>query len=412
MKNGQPVIRESRLYPFLKATVGGAFVRRFKVTMEGKEILARYTPPYIVLPNHVMFSDPFIIATLLRHPISWVTSDTQFRSRFSRLFLTLVGAIPKTKFRSDLESVKHIMKRLKSGGVVGIYPEGRRNWDGHTTPLLYATAKLLKVLKVPVVVPLVKGGYLAEPRWSRKRRKGRVIIEFTEGFSTEELKNLSVDQIFDKMNRLLEYDEYDYLKKNPLVVEGKRLAENLELALFICPHCKSIAKLESHFSLFTCTACGYAVHLNRYGFFEKRSEELYFETIREWNKWQLAYLKGLLEEGEKKDQPVFEDSRVWLMQGKRNKPFKKMHFGTLSIFADRLQLSSLKGDLLVFPMDEIQSINVQSGERLEFFHQGKLLRFRFLNTLVSAYKWLAAVLLMQGKFTVPEDTYPVPGKTG
>lgn len=402
MKKGTGEIKISRAYPFLKATVGRMFVRRFKTTVEGQEILDQYTPPYIVLPNHVMFSDPFIIGTLVRHPLSWVTSDTQFRSRLARLLLNLVGAIPKTKFRSDLESVKHIMKRLKSGGVVGIYPEGRRNWDGHTMPILYATAKLLRVLKVPVVVPIVKGGYLAEPRWSRKRRKGRVIIEFKHGFTVEELKAMSVDEIYNKMTALLEYDEYEFLRETRMVVRSKRRAESLELTLFICPECKSIAKMESHFSMFTCTGCGYAVHFNQYGFLEKRSDRFYFDTIRDWNTWQLSHLKGLLDECNNGGnlQPVFQDDRVWLLEGKRNKPFKKLHFGTLSMFGDRMVLETVGGDVLTFPIPEIQSINVQSGERLEFFHNGRLLRFKFLNKLVSAYKWLAAVLLMQGKFTV------------
>jgi len=401
MKKGKREIRISRLYPFLKATVGNTFLRRFNVAVEGRGVLAQYTPPYIVLPNHVMFSDPFIIAAILPHPVSWVTSDTQFRGRFARFFLSLVGAIPKTKFRSDLESVKHIMKRLKSGGVVGIYPEGRRNWDGHSMPILYPTAKLLRALKVPVVVPIVKGGYLAEPRWSRKRRKARVFIEFKHGFKAEEFKQLSVDEIYGKMTRLLEYDEYDFLRASNLVVRSKRRAENLELALFICPECKSIAKMKSHFSMFSCTECGYAVHFNQYGFLEKRSDKLYFDTIRDWNVWQLSYLKELLDRNSSEGDvtPVFQDGPVWMLEGKRNKPLKKMHIGTVSMFSDRISFLTGSGDVMAFHIPDIESINVQSGERLEFFYGGKLLRFRFLSKLVSAYKWLAAVLLLQGKFT-------------
>ena len=401
MSKEKQKIKISRAYPFLKVTVGNMFLKRFTVRVEGRDVLEQYSPPYIVLPNHVMFSDPFIIGTILPHPLSWVTSDTQFRSRISRIFLSLVGAIPKTKFRSDLESVKHIMRRLKSGGVVGIYPEGRRNWDGHTMPLLYSTAKLLRLLKVPVLVPIVKGGYLAEPRWARKRRKGKVVIEFKHGFTVEELKTLKVDDIYAKMKDLLEYDEYEYLKETRLAVRSKRPAENLELTLFICPECKSIAKLESSFSMFTCSECGYAVHLNQYGFFEKRSDRFHFDTIRDWNVWQLGYLKELLNAGAAGGHahPVFTDERVWQLEGKRNRPFEKMHFGTLGMFSDRIEMRTQAGDVLKFPIGEIESINVQAGERLEYFHDGRLLRFRFLNGMVSAYKWLAAVLLMQGKLS-------------
>ena len=48
-----------------------------------------------------------------------------------------------------------------SGGVIGVFPEGKRNWDGRTDQLLFATAKLVEHLKVPVVTALLQGAHLS-----------------------------------------------------------------------------------------------------------------------------------------------------------------------------------------------------------------------------------------------------------
>src|SRR5690606_25497073 len=98
------------------------------------------------------------------------------------------GAIPKMKFTNDTRTIRSILQAKKSNRVIGLFPEGNRNWDGVTEPLTYATAKLIKSLNIPVVIATIAGGYLSHPRWGESHRKGQISISFIKKWDKDELK--------------------------------------------------------------------------------------------------------------------------------------------------------------------------------------------------------------------------------
>ena len=386
----------SKFNKLLQGTLGKFMLIRYRVDGENLHIFKKISPPYIILPNHVNFWDPFFISTYVPEPVYYVTSDAHFKNPAFKHLLQLVGAIPKTKFVSDFETVKNIFHIKQRGGVIGIFPEGMRSWDGHTLPLLYSTAKLIKVLKIPVIVTLLKGAYLSLPRWTRRRRIGRVRISFELGFTAREIGSLSVDKIYQKATHLLEYDEYEYQKKSMIPFEGKSRAEYLELTLFICPHCRSIGILRSRRNRFFCTGCGYTTYYNRYGFLEKRSEKFYFETVREWNLWQLSYLRSFLAErkGKQAGGVLFHDKQVWLWTGYKRNPLRRFRFGRLALYHDRAEFKDLNREKIIFPLDEVVGVNVQNKEILEFFCRDVLYSFHFINRRTSSYKWMNALNML------------------
>ena len=84
-----------------------------------------------------------------------------------------MGAFPRKKGFTDFKSIKYAINLVKKGYPLCIYPEGGRNWDGETLPIIKSIAKLVKLLNVPLVSVVSKGNYLAYPRWADKRRKSR-----------------------------------------------------------------------------------------------------------------------------------------------------------------------------------------------------------------------------------------------
>ena len=75
-----------------------------------------------------------------------------------RWLLKLVGTIPKAKVIPDIETVNDIVQVVRrQKGIIGLFPEGAQSWNGSTLPLVPSTAKLLKLLKVPVVQVLIRG---------------------------------------------------------------------------------------------------------------------------------------------------------------------------------------------------------------------------------------------------------------
>ena len=145
--------------------------RRSNVIIERNDTLGM-EPPYLVLSNHVTNWDPLYINCYVNEPICFVAAAPLFRNPLLKRVLDYTGAISKTKFKNDTSTVRSMLKAKKHRRVIGIFPEGNRTWDGRTEPLVYSTAKLVKLLDIPVVIVTIRGGYLSHPRWADKHRKG------------------------------------------------------------------------------------------------------------------------------------------------------------------------------------------------------------------------------------------------
>jgi 1-acyl-sn-glycerol-3-phosphate acyltransferase len=383
---------------FIQLTLGTWLERNFCSAAENRELFDTVKPPYFLMSTHNCVFDPFIIADFVPEPISYLVSDAAFRKPFMGWALGLVGSIPKTKAVSDLGAIKNIMNIKKKGGVIGVFPEGQSPWDGHSFPIIYSTAKLLKLMKIPVVAAHKQGAYFSMPRWAKSRRKGKVTIRFELGFTPEEIKESSPDDIYRKLTKLFEHDEYELQRRDMIRYTGKDRAEYLEIALFICPECRKIGTMNSEGDDFFCSSCGYKVFYNEYCFFERQDGNLHFDSIRDWNKWQEEYLTGYLStgDGDSKQAPLFQDEEIDLQTGYKTDPMVKAGRGILQLYRDRI-IFRPEGttEELTFPMAEIEGINVHEDEKLEFYHMNTLYRFDSENKRISMYKWYLCVRNLQ-----------------
>ncbi len=379
-----------------KVTLGKYLKKRYQISINNEDVKG-LKPPYLILPNHVNNWDPFMVSVFMDNPIHWVASDEQFRNPIKACLLrNLAGAIPKTKNKSDMDTVRTILKIKKMNGVIGVFPEGARCWQGATRPLVYSTAKLAKSLKVPVVTVLIKGGYMSKPRWASSTRIGKMEIDYKIALTPEETKKLSIEEIYNELTEKLEYDEYQEKNISKIPFKGKRLAEYLEKYLFICPECKKIACLESKNDVFYCKECGYSVKYNEYGFFEKKNGELYFQYPGKWDQWQLSYFKDVFEkikEKNKKDN-IIEDKDVRLFVGERMKPLIKKEHGNFIINKDGVEFIGNSGDVISFKVNRILGINVVLNREFEFYYEEVLYRFKFNSPRVSPYKWVECIKAM------------------
>ncbi len=383
------------IVPIVRLAVLPFLIRRYRVTAEGDLCALRaLAPPYLVVANHVNYWDPFWISTFLRHPVQFVTSDNIFRESFFGAAMRLVGSIPKTKLMNDSRTVRQIFGVRGNGGVIGIFPEGSRSYDGRSTAVIPAVARLIRKLGIPVVSARIAGGYLSRPRWARYIRRGSVRIDYRLLFSKDALSRCSDDEISAAVARALEFNEMDWQKKHLILFRGRRPAEFLERLLFVCPHCRSVSRLESRGDLLTCTACGYQVRTNRFGFFEPRRGPLYFEEPAQWNAWQLPVFEGILAEPGRVIEPVFEERPTLLLRGYRERPLRVLGAGSAALMRDRIVFHPDAGAARSFFHGKIQGMNVQNREKLEFYYDNALFRLDFRGERASSYKWTKAVEIL------------------
>lgn len=388
---------------FLKLIANPYLKHLFELSIDNTQV-KRLKPPYIVLANHTNFWDPFLLSLFIRDPVYFLTSDAYFRSRFIRFLLKLVGAIPKTKSISDPSSIRAVREAVKNGSIIGIFPEGKRNWDGRTLPLLKPTAKLIKSLNIPVVSLLFKGAYLAMPRWASNSRKGRLEMNFSIVLRPQEIELLSVDEIFTKITGSLMYDEYEFQRKHMNPYTGRNLAEKLERFLFCCPNCKSIGDLTSNGDLFCCANCGYSVSYNRYGFFETDGRKIYFDNPRDWNLWQLEYMDSVIAEKSvsASQLPIIEDHGIILRASQRAGSLNKLSDdGCLRLYMDRVEYCICNEVYKCFPINEMRGLNVQFNSQLEFMIGREVYRFSDKDGVMNAYKWVMAIDAVKNHFAKP-----------
>jgi len=161
------------LYGLAKIVIR-AFTRpAFDARVEGEE----HVPPsggLVVAANHRSYLDPPVLGAWFPRQVHYMAKRELFKIPLFGWAIAAVGAFPVDRERaSDLGSVRRALHILKSGGVVGIFPEGRRNIAGDATAKGGAVL-LASLAGCPLVPVKLVGTHLALRRFRATRL--RVII--------------------------------------------------------------------------------------------------------------------------------------------------------------------------------------------------------------------------------------------
>lgn len=282
--------RHRGLYRFLRQTAGRIVRRMFGLTNETVPV---EHAPYLVLANHNTDLDPALIAMSFPEQMYFVASEHVFRKGFaSRLLQYWFAPISRVKGATDAVAAMDIIRTLRKGKNVCLFAEGNRSFNGVTGPIFPATGKLCKVSGAALITYKFEGGYLTTPRWAYTRRKGRMRGYCVNQYSPAQLKAMTADEVNAAIERDLYEDAFLRQRLNPCAYRGRRLAEGLENALFICPKCGRIDTLQSKDDRFFCD-CGLSVRYTETGFFE--GDGAPFATVLDWDNWQQARLTELIE---------------------------------------------------------------------------------------------------------------------
>lgn len=123
--------------------------------VDGHKLPAR--GPVILACNHVGVADGPLLAIFAPRPVHALTKEQMFdESPATGRFLRASGQIRLDRFHPDPAAIKECLKVLRSGGVVGIFPEGARG-AGEFERFHTGAAYLAMVTGAPVV-PVVQFG--------------------------------------------------------------------------------------------------------------------------------------------------------------------------------------------------------------------------------------------------------------
>src|SRR5215831_9764374 len=131
---------------------------------------------FLLASNHISHFDPFLIGLWVRRKIDWMTMAEFFRPPALGFLLRSIDAFPAERDRADLKTIRTAIERLKSGRIVGLFPEGGIR-DGARSllegaPLRPGAATLAQIANVPVVPCVIIGTdrFYCKKQWLPFRR--------------------------------------------------------------------------------------------------------------------------------------------------------------------------------------------------------------------------------------------------
>ena len=124
---------------------------------------------YLLVANHHSAYDVPLITATTQRVIYWLSIAELFRNPLAGWFLRNFGAEPLDRRQADPRTVRAIVRHLRAGRVVGIFPEGGLRGESlsvvHGGGIQEGVCKLAELAKVPVL-PCAIAGSARFKRWS------------------------------------------------------------------------------------------------------------------------------------------------------------------------------------------------------------------------------------------------------
>jgi len=176
---------------------GSAFRAFYGLRIEGREHLIT-EGAVLVAANHQSYMDPPLLANLYDTPMFFLARKTLFRG-FCNWLYRQWGAFPLDQEKSDLAGLKQILRLLKAGERVAIFPEGSRTMDGaiaEAAPGVGFVAAKSGAIIQPV---RIRGAYDALPRGAKFFHPSRISMTIGPAIrlTPDELKQAAIGDGYD-----------------------------------------------------------------------------------------------------------------------------------------------------------------------------------------------------------------------
>ncbi len=238
---------------------------------------------YIVLSNHATDYDMLFAAASFPKQMYFLGSEHIARWGFlSKVIRFVFDPIMRPKGASAASAVKDMLRRLRRGANVCMFPEGVRTWDGVTCPIPASTAKLVRSAGCALVTYKLEGGYFASPMWGGASvRRGPVHGHPVHIYTAEQIKAMSLQQLQAAIEEDLYEDAYARQKAEMRPYRSRKAAEKMEKLLFICPQCGAQDAFQSEKDTVRC-GCGLHFQYDACGMLHGAP----FETLKAFSDWQ------------------------------------------------------------------------------------------------------------------------------
>ncbi|MCH5158459.1 MAG: 1-acyl-sn-glycerol-3-phosphate acyltransferase [Clostridiales bacterium] len=309
---------------------------------------------YLILSNHQGYLDPAFISLTIKRPVYFVATDVLYSQKwYSHLLFYCFGPIKKRKGYIDIACVRAMYEIAKQGGSVAVFPEANRQWNDSQFYIDRAVVRLIRMIKLPVLLYNIHGGYGVQPRWGKSLRKGKHTGQVREIIPWEEVSAMTDDELYEKIVSGLKVIDSD----GGELYKSKARAEYLERQLFLCPKCGSLSTLSSHGNDVVCEKCGLTATYGENLRLTSPDPDFSFEKVVDWYEFQQQYVRDYDLDN---NDLYFTDDNVKLFD-KTERKRVLIASGKMTLKKDSLVI----GDKF-FPTSDIVGASAQDGTKLTF----------------------------------------------
>ena len=319
---------------------------------------------FFILMNHQTAFDQFFVEmAFFPTPVYYVASEDLFSKGFlSRVIEHVVAPIPIKKSVTDMKAVKTCVRVAREGATIAIAPEGNRTYSGVTETIKPSIVGLIRLLRLPVAIFRIEGGYGVHPRWSDVIRKGSMHASVTRVIEPEDYANMSDDELFALVSRELTWD--DTARGDRYRYMHKKSAEYLERVMYVCPDC-GLSEWESKDDVMRCKKCGLSVRYLPDLRLEGIGKPFPFAYVKDWYEYQEHYICEL-DPRAMTDTLLYEEhaslSRVILYKRKE----RMADTARVRMWGDRMELEG-EGVRVALPFDQVSVMSVLGRNKLNIY---------------------------------------------
>jgi len=366
-----------------------AFLRFVKLVRGKKQkVIADEIPddveaPYIVLANHQSFYDFYYLTEMnhKRNPAFVVNRYYLGKPIVRNHWKNAGGLIPKRLFNADLSTVRGIIRAVRMGYPVVVFPEGRLSPDGTSNPILEGGAALWRKLQIDLVLVRLEGAYFSKPKWRRRFYRSTIRVKIARIIRREELKNYTDAELDALIEETLRFNASD-CPENRYCQKDK--AEGLHNLLYRCPTCGGLYTTQSKGNVLCCSACGATYELGedyRFTAPDLKTIPEFYAAVADAEKRELAEKPFCLET--KVKTKVFDENGHTVCRENGECRLTKTEFTYRS-----------ERETFTIPTENLPALPFSCGEEFELYHQNKLYYFYPETNRQQVARWALIVDLL------------------
>jgi len=278
---------------FIRQLVKLYYRLKFKIRVSFNDFNPKRTDAYFLVGNHSFLEDGLIHAMFLKkYPFPIINAFMFTNPKMKYILTKVIYSIPKRKGQIDIATLREMMRIIKKGRGIMVFPEGNSSFFGKESHVPFSTVKLFKKFKIDVVFVKTHGAYLTKPRWGEKETKrGLIDMEYYTLFKGEELQNYSEEDIYERLVKAIQFNDFDWNREEKHLYHPKKRALGLEAYIYYCPKCHKHQTISTKDNSIYCEHCGEIAHFNAYTLISG----LDFDNLVEWDRRQKEHLPQILE---------------------------------------------------------------------------------------------------------------------